>query len=425
MTHSMSSEIIPPFLFFSSIYKEQLLKADILPYRSLSRTIHTSASADELCFLMDTWGAGIYCSLDIEGGLPKWLVNAKALAKPKDKDRLRYGWPCVSLSPDPSRAWSIAWGRYTETDHVRLLRAFAKLMYRDDVPKVLQNQLYDNFVLSFGYGIPIRNVTQDTMIKGWAVYAELPRGLSTQGSIWTRQPHWKDDTMYGTGIDNLAHGCGMDSAVTLEICLAQDNALSPESMKHYKTIIDLQNCFLFMELNGIKYDQPAVTTKLRGVQKKLDKLGAWLDKQAKGPLRGPKGSLSSKKLCDYLYASGGYPKQFAKVNGRLTTKLTSDKDALLKLKNSIHMTLFLPTSYATATLKESARRCQSSRTLMVGSVAGIHLKLRQVELNVTLLLQAPEQTYKPSKKTCAFPILLSPLDMTSPSAILKGQTDGQ
>ncbi len=95
-------------------------------------------------------------------------------------------------------------------------------MSRADVPKVFQNALYDTFVLDYGYGIHVSNVAEDVMLKGWEYYCELPKGLSCQASVWTREPHWKDDDMYESNGENLAIGCARDSAVTLEICETQD-----------------------------------------------------------------------------------------------------------------------------------------------------------------------------------------------------------
>lgn len=311
----------------------------VLPQRELS-----VGSASELCYIMDHWESGRRCSLDIEGGLPTSVVHPNELIKnnkrPKD-NRRSYGWPCVSICGRPSKSITIAWGRLNEQEHLRVLRSFANLMYRRDVPKVLQNQLYDNFVLSFGYGIPIRNVTEDVMIKGWEIFAELPRGLATQASIWTRQPHWKDDSMYEGTADGLFLGCALDSAVTLEICQAQDGVLEGASRKHYDTTIQLQMPFLYMELRGILYDQKNVTEMLRKTNKKLAALGKFLENRAGEKLRGPAGSLSSKKLTEYLYLRGGYPAQYKKEGGRKTEKLTADNEALLRLKRGRESDRFL------------------------------------------------------------------------------------
>lgn len=293
--------------------------------------------AATLVYLMDSWPAGQRCSLDIEGGLPLWQVNEKAKKKKQD-GQTRYGWPCVSICARPTKSYTIAWGRFNVDEHVRVLRSFARLMFRRDVPKVLQNQLYDNFCLSFGYGIPIRNVTEDVMIKGWEVYAELPRSLSTQASIWTRQPHWKDDSMYESNGDGLFKGCAMDSAVTLEICNAQDTVLVNDptyrtSMDHYRKMISMQNPFLYMELKGIKYDQENVTRMLQQTTTDLEPIAASLEDSAGCSLRGPKGSLVPQRLVKALYVDKSYPPQYAKgEHGKRTDKLTTDIEAILNLK---------------------------------------------------------------------------------------------
>ncbi len=297
-----------------------------LPQRSLI----TNEDPSVLCHIMDNWPSGQRCSLDIEGGLPLSMVNLAA--QKKKEGQTRYGWPCVSICARPTKSFTIAWGRMSVQDHIRTLQSFARLMYRVDVPKVLQNQLYDNFVLSFGYGIPIRNVTEDTMIKGWEIYAELPRALSVQASIWTREPFWKDDSMYsGTG-EGLFRGCALDSAVTMELCSAQDSVMSGLTQTHYRTMISMQNPFLFMELKGIKYDTEAVTKKLAEVDPALTDLAKRIEDLAGKSVRGPKGSLSAKKLQEFLYLDRKYPPQYAKERGRKTTKLTTDIEAILTLK---------------------------------------------------------------------------------------------
>lgn len=313
----------------------------VLPHRE----IITSASASLLIHVMSTWPAGQKCYMDIEGGLPIDVVHPDEIIrnkkKPKD-ERRSYGFPCVGLSARPSKAYVISWNTFSPSDHAAVLRAFADLMYRTDVPKVLQNQLYDNFVLSYGYQIPIRNVSDDTMISGWEVYSELPRGLSTQASIWTRQPHWKDDSMYDSDGEGLAHGCGIDCCVTAEISLAHTGVLSSDptyapAHVHYRKMIELQRPFLFMQLRGMRYD----TTQQKILQEKNKEDFAPVTERllsvAGKTLCGAKGSLSSQRLVKALYLGENelgfkYPPQFKKENGRRTDKLTADVEAILSLK---------------------------------------------------------------------------------------------
>ena len=282
-----------------------------LPHRDLQ----TAVDPSELCWLLDNWPTGRRCSVDIEGTL--------------------HHWPCVSVCSEPTRSICIVWERFSETEHARVLHSFSRLMYRRDVPKVLQNQLYDNFVLSYGFGIPIRNVAEDTLIKGWSIYAELPRSLSTQASVWTRQPHWKTSEMYAEVGENLYRGCAMDSAVTLEICSAQDRVLTGAPLTHYRRMIELQTPFLYMELRGIRYDTANAKQMLADTRAEILPVGNRLCASAGKELRGKLGSLSALRLIETLYNEKGYTPQYAKdTHGRKTTSLTSNIEAILALKRS-------------------------------------------------------------------------------------------
>lgn len=351
-----------PLLHFdlSRALDESRSPALILPQRELL----TNLDPGLLCHLMDNWPAGQRCSVDIEGGLPENKVNESV--KKDSKKRRHIGWRCVSLSADPSKAFAVAWWRFNEEDHCRLLQSYARLMYREDVPKVLQNSLYDNFVQCFGYGIPIRNVVEDTMLKGWEIYCELPKGLGVQASIWTREPHWKDEEMYETTGDNLAVGCCKDTAVTIEICSAQDAALNPIlgrdagdaeqrrlGMAHYRKNIEMLSPLLYMELRGIRYDTDSVAARLKEVlstgwtddkgnhKESLAVVGERLCQTAGTELRGKKGCLSDDRLVKALYDSNKYPKQYKKEAGRKTEKVTTDQEALLHLNKHLPNDQFL------------------------------------------------------------------------------------
>ena len=141
-------------------------------------------------------------------------------------------------------------------------------MARRDVPKVLQNSLYDNFVLSYGFGILIRNVVEDTMLKGWEIYSELPKGLGVQASIWTREPYYKFERKSDDS-DILYRYCAKDSTVTLEICQNQDRFWK-FGLTHYHKNEMLNR--LYMELRGIKYDQENVKKNLLKQMKKSNEL---------------------------------------------------------------------------------------------------------------------------------------------------------
>lgn len=329
-----------------------LLKFDLVRARDESksptlhlphRELYTTYDAGTLIHLMDTWPTGLRCSVDIEGGLPHHLVNEGVK---KDSKKRRYvGWRCVSICGRPTRSFTIAWWKFSGREWAMVLQAFARLMYRLDVPKVLQNSLYDSFVMAYGWDIPIRNVAEDTMLKNWEIYSELPKKLSVQASIWTREPHWKDEEMYESTGEALAIGCAKDTAVTLEICETQDTVLAedPKAAKHYRENIALLNPALFMELRGIRYDQVSVKARLKEItetgwqdKKKgwvdpISKVGEQINEIAGTELRGEKGSLGAQRLAKCLYEKLNYPPQYKKENGCKTDKYTTDAEALLNL----------------------------------------------------------------------------------------------
>lgn len=332
------------------------------------RELLTNLSFGRLLEIIDSWPASVPCSVDIEGGLPDRCVNDGV--RRDSKKRRHIGWRCVSLSDSPSRGYVIAWWKFNEWEQAALTRAFCHLMWREDVPKVLQNSLYDKFVLAYGYGIIVRNVRDDVMLKGWEVYSELRKGLSTQASIWTREPHWKDDEMYESTGDALALGCGKDTAVTLEISEAQDSYFegnSPENpsasrrlaQSHYFKNLEMLNPLLYMELRGINYDKENVAKELAKAKSEISTVGNRLNQYAGSELRGDKGSLSSDRLAYCLYQlpnrttkSGkakeviawknkGYPPQYKKEEGRKTDKVTTDVEAILNLRKKLEDDPFL------------------------------------------------------------------------------------
>jgi len=310
-----------------------------LPHRDLI----THYPASMLIEVMDTWPSGLRCSLDIEGGLPLDKVHPDEVEKNKkrpEEKRRSYGWPCVSICARPTLSITIAWTKFSVQDHALVLQSFARLMFRTDVPKVLQNSLYDNFVLSFGYRIPIRNVVEDTMLKGWEVYCELPKSLGVQASIWTREPFYKAERKSGDA-ETFYRYCAKDSAVTLEICNAQDSALDPSGLVHYRKNVDMLNPLLYMELRGINYDQESAKKQLGETETEIKSVGDELCQVAGRELRGKLGSLSSQRLAKYLYVDAGYPPQFKKEAGRKTDKFTTDIEALLTLRKKLPSDPFL------------------------------------------------------------------------------------
>ena len=58
-------------------------------------------------------------------------------------------------------------------------------------PKVFQNGLYDMQYLSRKLGIPVLNVTDDTMLLAHTLQPEMPKGLAFLASVYTNAAGWK------------------------------------------------------------------------------------------------------------------------------------------------------------------------------------------------------------------------------------------
>ena len=178
---------------------------------------------------------------------------------------------CISFADDPLLATVIPFVRCNGTrywlahDEPRVWRAVASFLEDPDVPKVLQNGLYDRFALGYGHAIRVRNCAEDTMLKWWELYAELPKKLAVQTSILIPdQPYYKD-TRESDNDDEFFRYSGLDSCVTLEISQTLDRVSERDLPKcarvHYRLNNALLNPLLYMEQHGMAYD--SLGAKLR------------------------------------------------------------------------------------------------------------------------------------------------------------------
>jgi DNA polymerase len=286
----------------------------VLPQRQLELDL----SANEICNRLDNWPTGRLLSFDIEGGLAAF--------------------PCCSVSDSPSRGFIIAWSKHSDSDQGRISQSLSRILYSAAVPKGLQNSLYDRFVLAYGYKMLIRNVVEDTMLKQWEIYSELPKGLGTIASIWTREPYYKYERK--TDDPRVLHEyCIKDSCVTLEACNAMSESLTPNALRHYRFNMDLLSPLLYMEMRGIHYDKATAATELGQVRAALSETATRLELRAGYSLTGAKGGISSTRLKKCLYQEKGYPEQ--KIGRGPTARVTTDVEALLKLSQKFKNDPFL------------------------------------------------------------------------------------
>jgi hypothetical protein len=169
------------------------------------RTYDLDLSPDEIIARLDSLPS-LY-AFDIEGGIP----NPSKKVQP----HLRFpnGITCVSFAPSASEAFIVPLQKHSIPDTVRIIRKMQEVLEDPSRGKILQNAMYDAFVLAWEFGILTRNIVWDTMVSGFELYPELPKSLETQTSIYTTQPYYKNEK---SSEDLRTHWsyCCTDSCVT-------------------------------------------------------------------------------------------------------------------------------------------------------------------------------------------------------------------
>lgn len=177
---------------------------------------------------------------------------------------------CIGFAISPFEAVVVPFTRkdgssvWTEDEEVLLWTAIRDLLEDPLVPKILQNYLYDAFVLAWTHGILIRGLRDDTMLKHFELFCELEKSLGFQASLYTKQPFYKGDRKSNDD-ETFYRYCGMDCCVTYECSIAQDKKLSPAQRKHYEFNLNLLPACLYMELRGIRYDPEKARRVLKRV----------------------------------------------------------------------------------------------------------------------------------------------------------------
>lgn len=240
---------------------------------------------------------------------------------------------CLSIATSPDYAFAIPLSTMPAEHEREIVRMLHRIFRDPSIAKILQNSLYDNFALSYRYGLLIRNVAWDTMLSGWEKYPEIPKALGVQTSIWTRHPAYKFMRKVDDWTTHLRYCC-LDSVVTYEIALAHERALTGTSLEHFKFNMTLLPILLYTELRGINYDSDLAKSLHERTCVKMDMLQDRIDLAA-----GRKVNINSpKQLCSVLYDPPskkglGFPTQHPKVGNRLDrSKRTSNVQAILNLQ---------------------------------------------------------------------------------------------
>jgi uracil-DNA glycosylase family 4 len=193
---------------------------------------------------------------------------------------------CIGFGTSANAAFVIPFIRRDGTswwddagDEVRLWQAVAEVLEDPLVPKVAQNSLYDLFVLAWSYGIVVRGVTDDTMLKHFELFPELEKKLGFQVSIYTKHPFYKAERKSEDYATRLIY-CGKDCCRTFECNDEMEKRLLSKQREHYQFNLSLLPALLYMELRGIKYDKTKAEEKLATVQEDIWRLQDEVNREA-------------------------------------------------------------------------------------------------------------------------------------------------
>jgi len=200
-------------------------------------------------------------------------------------DNKHFGMKCISVAINHNYCFIVPFAHrdnrsvWSVEDETRIWRALASVLSDPSIGKILQNSLYDRFVLQYSYNLPVRGVVEDTMLKHWELYSELEKSLGFQCSVYTMEPYYKEDRE-SESHETFWTYCCKDSAVTHEISGRLDKFLRGKALQHYRFNMDLLNPFLYMELQGIQYNWSLAKERYKEVMAHIYDLQVDLDKIA-------------------------------------------------------------------------------------------------------------------------------------------------
>lgn len=225
--------------------KEATSKELVLPKRDLIVNLSYAQLLHELDNILTTKPP---ISIDIEGGVDSMS--------------------CCSIAISPTSSFIVPFARmdggnyWQEDEELEIWDRFIAILSDPTIPKILQNALYDTFVLQYSYNIVVKGVVEDTMLKHWELYCELEKALGVQASIYCgTEPYYKFERK-SDDEETFFRYCCKDSAITFEISNKLERYLDAGQLKHYHAKVASLNFFRYMMCRGIRYNKELAQQRL-------------------------------------------------------------------------------------------------------------------------------------------------------------------
>lgn len=296
--------------------KRALAQAYFPELRLPTRNISVDLTPHEVLCRLATIQPGHTISVDIEGTVEKGIT-------------------CVGIAESPTEGFVFWPCKFIGSQQSDVARELARVLGDPSISKVLQNSLYDNFVLAWKWKMPIRGVVWDTMLSGWELLPEMEKSLGVQASIYTEEPYYKADRLVK---DDRVHSlyCGKDCTVTFEIQKRHQEIMTVSQKKHFEFNMSLLPALLYMEHRGMKYNSELAKSRHVEVCLEMDNYIKKVEEAVFHRLGvkrvvNPNTSSGENALSKLLYQDLRYPAQWKKEAGKKTDKWTANADALLTL----------------------------------------------------------------------------------------------
>ena len=214
---------------------------------------------------------------------------------------------CISLCFDGQESVTVPFfDSEIEPDCRYLMMKETATLLASEIPKVNQNIKFDWKHLE-RFGMKVNNVVGDTMLAMGCLYAEFPKNLGFQISIYTDMPYHKDEAKdlepSSRGREQFYLYCAKDSLGTYRIYTQQLSELEETGCSFvYQKLIEILPVYKKMEERGIRIDETE-RKKLRAKYQSLFQIYSYKLSRLVGNFINP---LSSKAVQTLVYDEFGY-----------------------------------------------------------------------------------------------------------------------
>ena len=252
------------------------------------------------------------------------------------------GVTCYSVALSPRDAFIVPFRDmasqplWSLEEEMELWRLTSLYLSDPGIPKTCQNAMYEMFVFQWRHQIVLRGLSEDTMLKQWELYCELPKGLDYLTAFYTDEPYYKDARTV-KNIEVHHEYCCKDSAYTMEIATAQEKVIRelPNSNKHYQFNLKIIKPYTYMQLRGCNIDEEKRMAHMSTTWSNIEHQQAIVNEMT-GMVFNVKSHVQMKKL---LYETLGPPTQY---EGRgKARKPTANAKALAKLYSTTELPLLV------------------------------------------------------------------------------------